>query len=127
MSNKSYLTGGTIYASTLSSNSGNGTIYLDGYLEVLDDGNNSNTFLGYIQANTGDWWSDRFSKGVGFGYGDVSTPDSVVKATSTNVGLSFKNGGWISIDSGGVNIGGDEINFSGVSAENQKGIYARFA
>lgn len=123
MSNKSYLTGGTIYASTLSSNNGDdGTIYLDGYLEVLNSGNISNTFLGYIQANTGDWWSDRFSNGVGFGYGEVSSPNTVVKATSRNVGLSFANGGWISIDANGIHFGTK----NNLPSE-QTGIYARFA
>ena len=130
MSNKSIIHGGIIEAGTLRSNTTNNKITLDGYLTVLDseEGNASTrTFLGFVKSNTGDWATDYFSDGVGMGYGTTDNPNSILKATSTNVGLSFRNGGWISIDSGGVNIGGDEINFSEVSAENQKGIYARFA
>ena len=130
MSSQSILTGGIIRAGTLQSNNDTNRIKLDGYLEVKDeDGRTTNTFLGYVQQNTGSLY-DKFTKGVGFGYGsNPASPRAVVKATDNNVGMSFGygGGGWIQINSTGISMGGDQIDLSGIDASDQKGIYARFA
>ena len=132
---KSKISGGTIVGSivqagTLKSNNDTNRIKLDGYLEVKDEnGVNTNTFLGYVQQNTGSLY-DKFTDGVGFGYGsNPALPRAVVKATDSNVGMSFRNGGggWIQINSTGISMGGDQIDLSSIDASDQKGIYARFA
>ena len=130
MSSQSVLTGGIIRAGTLQSNNSTNRIKLDGYLEVKDEnGRNTDTFLGFVQQNTGSLY-DKFTDGVGFGYGsNPSSPRAVVKATDSNVGMSFGygGGGWIQINSTGISMGGDQIDLSGIDASDQKGIYARFA
>lgn len=130
LSNNSVIHGGIIEAGTLRSNTTNSKITLDGYLTVLDSESSNastKTFLGFVKSNTGDWVTDYFSDGVGMGYGTSNNPNSILKATSTNVGLCFKNGGWISIGSTGISMGGNQIDLSGIDASDQKGIYARFA
>lgn len=129
LSNSSIIHGGIIEAGTLTSNSSSSRIKLKGYIEVMNNNTETDTFLGYVQQNTGTYL-DKFTAGVGFGYGtNPISPRSVVKATSDNVGMSFYNsgGGWIQINSEGISMGGTKIVFNGVTAANQEGIYARFA
>lgn len=117
-----YLLGGELRSTT-------GEIFLNGYFTVGSRG--SNMRFGYYSSNTGTE-ADLTSQGIGMSVEGVSK----ITTTSNNVGLAFVNGGHISIDSSKLTINHNtKIIFgsSGASleceipAENQYGIYARFA
>lgn len=144
MSTNSVLTGGIIKAGTLQSNGGdNGRIILQGYLQVKDsNGINTNTYLGYMESDIGDS-TEKGAKGIGMRYsGGTNKPKSYVKATADNAGISYdidgngQNTAYVTVQNEAtidskkytnvVGLGGNALQ-CGVPAQNQFGIYARFA
>ena len=144
MGSDSVLTGGIIKAGTLQSNGGdNGRIILQGYLQVKDsNGINTNTYLGYMESDIGDSIG-KGAKGIGMRYsGGTNKPKSYVKATADNAGISYdidgneQNTAYVTVQNEAtidskkytnvVGLGGNALQ-CGVPAQNQFGIYARFA
>ena len=136
--------GGIIEAGTLRSNGGNnGRIILQGYLQVKDsNGIDTNTYLGYMESDIGDSIG-KGSKGIGMRYsGGTNKPKSYVKATADNAGISYDNNGdgqntaYVTVQNEAtidskqytnvIGLGGNALQ-CGVPAQNQFGIYARFA
>lgn len=101
-----------------------GGMWLDGYLTLA---NQTNSYLGYMESNTG---SEIEGQGIGFKY-EKGKVLSQIKATSSNVGMSGENGsngGYITISTSGViRINTTNGIYFGMDAEDQHGIYARFA
>ena len=124
------ITGGILRGSTKINGKATPAMYLDGHFTLLD---NNNTYLGAVSANFSD--PELEGKGFGLAYFDGET-EALIKATSSNVGISYANnvhnknkkGGYITINEDGfILIGSDTgIKFN-ISADNQEGIYARFA
>ena len=144
MGSDSVLTGGIIKAGTLQSNGGdNGRIILQGYLQVKDsNGFDTNTYLGYMESDIGDS-TGKDAKGIGMRYsGGTNKPKSYVKATADNAGISYdidgneQNTAYVTVQKEAtidskkytnvVGLGGNALQ-CGIPAQNQFGIYARFA
>ena len=86
------VTGASIYAGSLNSNSATNRITLNGYLEVEGGG-----ILGYMESG---WDDDTTSSGIGF-----SHAVSQVKATSLNAGLKYTDNHYVSASKAGVELG----------------------
>lgn len=144
MSNNSIIHGGIIEAGTLRSNGGdNGRIILQGYLQVKDsNGIDTNTYLGYMESDIGGS-TGKDAKGIGMRYsGGTNKPKSYVKATADNAGISYdidgneQNTAYVTVQKEAtidskkytnvVGLGGNALQ-CGIPAQNQFGIYARFA
>ena len=104
------ITGATIKAGTLSSNSDTDRITLNGYLSVSDG------ILGHVTTGIPNVNAD----GIGMSCGNC-----VMKVTSANVGMN-DGVAYVACYNGKVDIGGDKININ-IPKDNQSGIYARFA
>lgn len=136
--------GGIIEAGTLRSNGGdNGRIILQGYLQVKDsNGFDTNTYLGYMESDIGGS-TGKDEKGIGMRYsGGTNKPKSYVKATAGNAGISYdidgneQNTAYVTVQKEAtidskkytnvVGLGGNALQ-CGIPAQNQFGIYARFA
>lgn len=115
---------GTIYTSQIASN--DGEVELVGVLKVGDG------YLGEVSANIGG--SELSGDGIGL-YILENGMRKAIKVTKVNLGWTFNyyekedgtiNGGFISITDNGITMGGASLSCQ-IPAENQKGIYARFA
>lgn len=122
------ITGATIKAGTLASNNDENRIYLDGYISLKD---RSDSYFGAMSSNIGGL-PDYVNQADGLGMRYIY---SFIKATAYNVGMSFYNwmdgySNYFYIDDAGIYIGGKStaiFSLERIKAENQKGIYARFA
>lgn len=125
-SDEGSITGGIIRGSSSQPNVPNNVMFLDGYFSLQEE---PNARIGKIRSN----FPDHSDDGIGVGVFYISnSAESFLKATESNAGLTYSNnkgGGYITINDGGkIVIGSDSgIEFSNIPANQQWGIYARFA
>jgi hypothetical protein len=93
---ESLISGGTIAGATLSSTSGRASrIKLEGYFQLSNGG-----YIGEMETNLPGYDGE----GVGMAASRTDTSKGIVKATASNVGMSFNNS-FISVYNGMVSYG----------------------